>query len=197
MAEVSGKTEYQDPSSIPEKQTFSPDNIDPIALDIARFIRTKMYGADVRESLARWVEITQAVLDYYGVDSIKFKNDLMVQQNKVTQRQDDVTNQFTQILANITSDSELINARTDVTGKNYQTLKKRLDTMQLETAILLDAEGVTEIRTLQLTGLTTTSTPYKYELISTVIGDSFNKNNRGLIIKNLSNINFEKVSDIA
>ena len=64
MATVSGSVNYEDSTPIPAQQDYTPDNIQPIATELAKSIRTKMYGKDVRESLARWIEIMLAVQTY-------------------------------------------------------------------------------------------------------------------------------------
>lgn len=139
MAEVTGKTDFQDPTPIPAKQTYTPDNINSIALEMAKFLRTKMYGADVRESLARWVEITQAVLRFYDTDAKQFKTDLTQLQGQVTKRQTSVESQFVSVLANATQDSEVINARDSNIYGPFGVLDLRLENIEQMLAMAIPA----------------------------------------------------------
>lgn len=105
MEKVSGSVNYEDSTPIPEQQEYTPSNIQPIAIELAKFIRTKMYGTDVREALARWIEIMLAVQRYINQDEIAFKFNIQSRQEDVEYHQiqaketmSDILNQFKDIL---------------------------------------------------------------------------------------------------
>lgn len=137
MAEVKGQADYRDPDPVPEKQEYDPSNVEPVARDIARFLRTKMYGVDVRESLARWVEINLAVAKFLRDDQTAFKADLTAKQKAVTdrqtdveKRQTDVESQFKTVIANATKDSEVILARDSTAYGKFTVLDDRLENIE-------------------------------------------------------------------
>lgn len=137
MAEVKGQADYRDPDHVPEKQEYDPSNVEPVARDIARFLRTKMYGVDVRESLARWVEINLAVAKFLRDDQTAFKADLTAKQKAVTdrqtdveKRQTDVEGQFKTVIANATKDSEVILARDSTAYGKFAVLDDRLENIE-------------------------------------------------------------------
>ena len=141
MATVSGSANYEDSTPIPSQQEYTPSNIQPIAIELAKFIRTKMYGADVRESLARWIEIMLAVQTYINEDETAFKVKIQNRQEGVEDRQtqveqkmSDVLDQFKAVIANSTKDSEVILARDSVRYGNFSTLDDRLEWIEGEMA---------------------------------------------------------------
>lgn len=134
MAIVSGSVNYKDSTPIPKQQEYTPDNIKPIAIELSKFIRTKMYGADVRESLARWIDIMLAVQTYINYDETAFKIDMQNKQDGVEDRQtqvegtmSDVVDQFKAVISNVTKDSEVALARDSVRFGNYTVLDDRLE----------------------------------------------------------------------
>lgn len=137
MATVSGSVNYEDSTPIPEQQEYTPSTIQPIAIELAKFIRTKTNGADVRESLARWIEIMLAVQTYINEDETAFKTELQNKQESVEARQtevektmSDVEDQFKSVIANATKDSEVILARNSSHYGNYTVLDDRLEYME-------------------------------------------------------------------
>lgn len=137
MATVSGSVNYEDSTPIPKQQEYTPSNIQPIALELAQFIRTKMYGTDVRESLARWIEIMLAVQTYINDDETAFKIDIQNQQDSVKDRQteveqkmSDVEDKFRAIILNATKDSETILARDSSHFGDFTVLDDRLEYME-------------------------------------------------------------------
>jgi len=134
MATVNGSVNYEDSTPIPKQQEYTPDNIQPIAIELAKFIRTKMYGTDVRESLARWIEIMLAVQTYINDDETAFKVDIQNKQDGVEDRQtqvegtmSDVVDQFKAVISNVTKDSEVALARDSVRFGDYTVLDDRLE----------------------------------------------------------------------
>ena len=134
METVSGSVDYKDSTPIPKQEKYTPDNIQPIAAELANFIRTKMYGADVRESLARWIDIMLAVQTYINEDETAFKVDMQNKQDGVEDRQtqvegtmSDVLGQFKAVVSNVTTDSEVILARNSANFGKYSLLDDRLE----------------------------------------------------------------------
>lgn len=103
------------------------------------------------------------------------------------QRFDDQINQTPQ-------PSEIIDARRDLVGTLYPTLKKRLDTEQLSNITHLMSFTVDDLRTLRLNGLTKASVPLKYSNEQQV-NDAFNPHSQGLMIQSISQIKIKKVSE--
>lgn len=87
---MASNVNYEDATPIPDATVPTAANVDQLAILVARWLRTKMYGADVRESLARWVEITTAVMKLYDDDIETHKNTVSKQVADVTARQTDV-----------------------------------------------------------------------------------------------------------
>lgn len=146
MAEVKGSTQYEDPSHVPEKQEYDPSNVEPLANQIAVFLRTKMYGSDVRESLARWVEVNLAVMKFLQADQQQFEVDIIGKQKDVTKRQGDVEQRqtsleeaFQQVVANATQDSEVINARSSTIYGQFGVVDGRLENIEQMLAMLAPA----------------------------------------------------------
>lgn len=137
MATVSGSVNYEDSTPIPAQQEYTPNNIEPIAIELAKFIRAKTYGTDVRESLARWIEIMLAVQTYINEDETEFKIELQNRQEGVEARQtevegtmSDVLNKFRKVIVNATKDSETILARDSSHFGNFTVLDDRLEYME-------------------------------------------------------------------
>ena len=91
--------------------------------------------------------------------------------------------------------SEIIDARRDIKEFLYATLKKRLDTEQLNNITHLAVTEVDELQTLRINGLTKASTPVKYANEKQA-NDALNPRSQGLMIQKVSLIKLKKVSDI-
>ena len=91
--------------------------------------------------------------------------------------------------------SEIIDARRDIKGFLYATLKQRLDTEQSSNITHLAVAEVVEMQTLRISGLTKASTPVKYAN-ERQVNDAFNPRSQGLMIQSVSLIRLKKVSDI-
>ncbi|QBO36981.1 hypothetical protein EQG49_11240 [Periweissella cryptocerci] len=76
MADITlaGQVEYRDPTHISDTWNVDIDDIPTAVNQNASQIRTKMYGVDVRESLARWVELTGYMLSTNRAEFATFKN---------------------------------------------------------------------------------------------------------------------------
>lgn len=65
---ISGSTEYRDPEHLNPSWAIDSDNIQSAISENAGGIRSKMYGIDVRELLARWVELTGQIMQLNRAD---------------------------------------------------------------------------------------------------------------------------------
>lgn len=174
---------YRDSTAIDQPDTIDQNKVSDESKLIAKWLREKMYGVDVREALARLAEQTSS--DVYDDRVVALALQALV---------DKLTKEWQDTLAGATQDSEVKNARTDVNGLVYTTLKLRIDALQLSTATMLYVTDVQEIQTLRLLNLTQTSSPMRYAKVATV-EDVFT-GDPGLKIQDVSKIRIVKVSDI-
>ncbi|TYU32087.1 hypothetical protein [Listeria monocytogenes] len=113
---------YKDSSSIfPATIDYDQRQVPSKIANYSTQVREKIYGKDVREALARSSEIAGIIAE----EAKNTANATATEQNNLDQR-------FDEVQANLTSDSELIDARTDIANESYTTLKKRLDSNQTE-----------------------------------------------------------------
>lgn len=116
------------------QRDISVGDVEKVAQTVATWLREKMYGKDVRETLAQWAIYTARIAQYLINDEQEFKrvmNDLKLElinrQGQVEGRQTDLENQFLQVIANATVDSEVILARNSNRYGSYITLDNRLE----------------------------------------------------------------------
>ncbi|WP_302450870.1 hypothetical protein [Ligilactobacillus animalis] len=116
------------------QRDISVGDVEKVAQIVATWLREKMYGKDVRETLAQWAIYTARIAQYLINDEQEFKrlmNDLKIElvnrQEQVENRQADVEKQFLQVIANATVDSEVILARNSNRYGTYTTLDNRLE----------------------------------------------------------------------
>lgn len=116
------------------QRDISVGDVEKVAQIVATWLREKMYGKDVRETLAQWAIYTARIAQYLINDEQEFKrvmNDLKLElinrQEQVEGRQTDLENQFAQVIANVTVDSEVILARNSNRYGSYITLDNRLE----------------------------------------------------------------------
>lgn len=116
------------------QRDISVGDVEKVAQTVATWLREKMYGKDVRETLAQWAIYTARIAQYLINDEQEFKrvmNDLKLElinrQEQVEGRQTDLENQFLQVIANATVDSEVILARNSNRYGEYITLDNRLE----------------------------------------------------------------------
>jgi hypothetical protein len=128
---------YTDPTPVSDEETPTLDNIDTIASQTASGLRTKMYGADVRELLARWVEDNLAIMRLYGGNIEAFEGDMKTLMSDVTLRQGQVEGrqttletQFTNVVKNTTEDSEVVLARDSSLYGSYPLVGARIDHLE-------------------------------------------------------------------
>ncbi len=116
--------DYQDPTDVDEVQDEIKNGvIDPISQTFALWIRTKMYRRHVRESLARMMEYTSVLFNKIKAISENTEK----RQSKVEQRQTNLEERFKDVIANATTDSEVIDARSSENYGDFKTLDERLE----------------------------------------------------------------------
>lgn len=100
---------------------LSVGNIDTVAMQVATWMREKMYGDDVREAIAQWTLFSAKISEYlindeqaFKLDITRTKNDLLERQGQVETRQTDLEEQFKAATANLTQDSEVVLDRKSV-----------------------------------------------------------------------------------
>lgn len=182
---VNTEADYRDSSHITIDNPVNQDHVSAANQLLAKWLREKMYGVDVREAIARAVE--QMSSDVYDDQQVATDLETLI---------DRLTAEWSNTISGITQDAELKNARIDVHGLVYETLKKRLDTEQLNNVTHLMSFTVNDLRTLRLNGFTKASQPLKY-LNQTQVNDAFNPHSQGLMIQSISQIKIKKVSDVA
>ncbi|SFL60743.1 hypothetical protein [Lactococcus garvieae] len=96
------------------------------AIKLSQWIREKGWGVDVRESLALFVEW----LDIRVNDVLKNFKNLIGRQNNVEGRQTELENNFKNVIANATKDSEVITARSSEYFGDFAVLNERLENIE-------------------------------------------------------------------
>lgn len=119
-----------DPTEVPEVEQAIVDGYkDEIALRYAQFIKAKMYGKDVRESIARfslWLDVRINWVEAKG-------NQIDLEYQQIQKELEDFREQFELIVSGSTIDGEVKLARHSLfTGKTFNSLKARLDFMEAE-----------------------------------------------------------------
>ena len=116
------------------QRDISVGDVEKVAQTVATWLREKMYGVATREAMAQWAIYTSRIAQYLINDEQEFKrvmNDLKLElvnrQGQVEGRQTDLENQFLQVIANATVDSEVILARNSNRYGSYITLDNRLE----------------------------------------------------------------------
>ncbi|EKZ4877807.1 hypothetical protein QO274_000072 [Listeria monocytogenes] len=114
-------SDYRDSTSIsPEKVDYIESDVPEQIQNYSKQVRQKIFGKDVRESIARAVDIA-------GLISQESKNE----SNKIKEMQNVLEDRFESVQNDITSDTEVTDARFDQNGKKFNTLKSRLDSDSL------------------------------------------------------------------
>lgn len=115
----------------------SVGDVNRVAQTVAKWLREKMYGKDVREALAQWTIFTAKIAEYlvndeaaFKLDVLRTKNDLVARQTQVESRQTDLENAFKSVISNATKDSEVILARSSSRYGAYLTLDDRIEYLE-------------------------------------------------------------------
>ena len=124
--------DYRDPTHImPTDSPVDQSKVSDASKLLARWLRQKMYGVDVRESLARLAEQTSADVYDDRQTVLDYKNHANNEEQALRNLANKLSQEFNSILNSKADNAEVVNARIDVAGAVYQTLKMRLDAMQL------------------------------------------------------------------
>lgn len=124
--------DYRDPTHIiPTDSPVDQSKVSVANKTLAKWLRQKMYGVDVRESLARLAEQTSADV-YDDRQTVQdYKNHANNEEQALRNLANKLSQEFNSILNSKADNAEVVNARIDVSGAVYETLKSRLDAMQL------------------------------------------------------------------
>lgn len=117
---MADETNYNDPTEL-EKINYNQEQVSPEVKKHTKNVRHKMYGRYVRESIAQAIE----VIDLIAHKALNISE-------KTQKRQNHIEEQFDDVIANVTVDSEVILARPSIYGTKHKTLGKRLDYMEAE-----------------------------------------------------------------
>ena len=175
---------------------YEDGNIQATAQSLAMWIAQKMYGKDVRDSLAFWTILNANFAELMRLDENEFKNLITKEQNKLEEKQDTIEQDFKTVQQGATKDDEVKVARNSNKFGQFKVLDDRLENIEDKTLDLLFGNNVTDdLKTLKLTGFSTSSKPAKYTKVSEtkVNTDEFNNS---LAIQPISKISLKKVSDI-
>ena len=124
--------DYRDPTHImPTDSPVDQSKVSEANKTLAKWLRQKMYGVDVRESLARLAEQTSADVYDDRQTVLDYKNHANNEEQALRNLANKLSQEFNSILNSKTDNAEVVNARIDVSGAVYETLKSRLDAMQL------------------------------------------------------------------
>lgn len=165
--------------------------VDDAADFIAKFLMTKMFGAHVRISLATWTKMVAQMCDKMFTDYLEDQAVAAALQKLL----DRLQNEWQGTLAGLTQDSEVKNARVDVYGVVWKTLKERLDNIENKTPDLIPVHETIDTRKiLKLKGLTTSSKPIKYKTVSNTTGEASYKD--PLYIQPITSMSTVKVSEV-
>lgn len=124
--------DYRDPTHImPTDSPVDQSKVSEANKTLAKWLRQKMYGVDVRESLTRLAEQTSADVYDDRQTVLDYKNHANNEEQALRNLANKLSQEFNSILNSKADNAEVVNARIDVSGAVYETLKSRLDAMQL------------------------------------------------------------------
>lgn len=170
---------------------ISTGKVDEAADFIANIIMVGMYGKQVRGSLALWTKLVAEICDKMFADYLEDQAVAAALQKLL----DKLQNEWQGTLAGLTQDSEVKNARVDVYGVVWKTLKERLDNIENKTPDLIPVHETIDTRKiLKLKGLTTSSKPIKYKTVSNTTGEANYKD--PLYIQPVTSMSTVKVSEV-
>lgn len=120
---ANNKTEYRDQSHINEASDVDQAKVPSSVKKIATWIRQKMFGEDVRESIARGIEKSGEVAQ----SAVDTANDTASRQDEVDQSQKDFEDRYNDQIAGNTDLDEVIDSRKPAGKPSYKTLGERLN----------------------------------------------------------------------
>lgn len=131
------KVEYHDATPTPDLTIQSSDDVVNKAQENADQLSSKMYGKDVRKSLAQWI-LLNGYMYSQGTITLKqfqsamdsFEGTMEGRQVDVEKRQTSVEDRFQDVIANATVDSELIDSRNSNIYGKFPTLDGRIENIE-------------------------------------------------------------------
>lgn len=108
-------SDYRDPTPIDKPNAVNTDKLPQDVVEIAEWIRSKMFGKDVREAIARGVEKSNEIAQ----DSNDRLSEIEISQNNLNDRVDD------QIGKDTIKDEEIDFRHSDMLQKTFETMRKR------------------------------------------------------------------------
>ena len=123
-----------DYSHIKELDSNDLSMVDGLILEFAKWVRTKGYGLDVREGIARLGERIGVILNEYSAEVNLTKNQMEA-----------LSNELDQTISGLTQDSEVKNARINLDGIVFTTLKERLDNLEENAGTVGNAVGSVDL----------------------------------------------------
>lgn len=152
---------------------------DSVSIELARWIRQKKYGIDVREALARFVEwISVQTTKIFDESERMFESNDKLQED-IDAFTKDFENRYNSQIAGNTDLNEVIDARSNVEGEVKATLKERIDEVEKASLTSLgktDFEevygGIREIFKPQISEMRRKLMPHKDKVIIAQITDT-------------------------
>lgn len=122
--------QYRDPTNIPGQNEFTDEIAegpsDQKSKTLAKWLRTKMYGIDVREALAIFVEWLATKYGQIKANMIRLTSG----HNTLVDKTTELEQKFTDVVANATQDSEVIDARASNAYGAFDTLDARIENLE-------------------------------------------------------------------
>lgn len=107
--------------------TPEDDDMQKIGVDRAEELAHKIFGKDVMQNLGNFIMACGYFMQQGKLTLKQFQKLLIEYEDGITGRQNDLEDQFKDVLANATKDSEVINARDSSIYGKYPTLDDRLE----------------------------------------------------------------------
>lgn len=120
------KTEYRDESHITEASDVDQSKVPSTIKKLSTWIRQKIYGEDVRESIARGIEKSGEISQNAEI----IANDTSIRQDKVDKSQKDFEDRYNKQIAGNTNIDETIDLRRDSANNDFKTAKLRVDNIE-------------------------------------------------------------------
>lgn len=170
-----------DYSHIKELDPNDLSMVDGLILEFAEWVRTKGYGLDVREGIARLGERIGVILNEYSAEVNLTKNQM-----------ETLSNELNQTISGLTQDSEVKNARMSLDGIIFTTLKERLDNLEENAGTVGNVVGSVDLdgSSLFIEGLDSPNSPFTVDVEQTVEDDEIPF---GIETINAKDIGIEKV----
>ena len=120
------ETEYRDDSHITEASYIDQSKVPSAIKKLSTWIRQKMYGKDVRESIARGIEKSGEI----SQNAVDVANDTASRQDDVDQSQKDFEDRYNNQISGNTDLNETIDLRRDSANNDFKTAKLRVDNIE-------------------------------------------------------------------